>query len=64
MWRCKIIIERIIIKKCNLKIYLQAVIERQIIEAEKEAAKSPVEQEVFYLEVAKMVVILVSLVSV
>ena len=42
----------------------QAVIERQILEAKEEAAKSPEEQEVFYLEVAKMVVILVSLVSV
>ena len=47
-----------------MKIYLQVVIERQIIEAKEEAAKYPVEQEVFYLEVAKMVVILVSLVSV
>ena len=46
------------------EIIFQAVIERQIIEAKEKAAKSPEEKEVFYLEVAKMVVIVVSLVSV
>jgi hypothetical protein len=40
------------------------VIERQIIRGVKEAEKSPEELELFYLEVAKTVVILVSLVSV
>jgi hypothetical protein len=40
------------------------VIERQIIRGKEEAENSPEEQEMFYLEVAKMVVIVVSLVSV
>ena len=40
------------------------MIERQIIREKEDAEKSPEEQELFYLEVAKMVVIVVSLVSV
>ena len=42
----------------------QAVIERQIIRNKEESERSPEELEAFYLEVAQMVVILVSLVSV
>ena len=43
----------------------QAVIERQLIRAEEEDKKNSKElEELLYLEVAKMVVIIVSLVSV
>ena len=42
----------------------QAVIERQNIRGEEEIERSLEELEVFYLQVAQMVVILVSLVSV
>ena len=42
----------------------QAVIERQHIRSEEDSERTPEELEAFYLQVAQMVVIAVSLVSV